>query len=64
MIPKYGNKAKLCYDDTDSAIYIILTEDFYAALSPDADRWFDTSNYNPADNRPLPIGKNRKLWER
>ena len=26
--PKYGNKAKLCYTDTDSFIIYIKTEDF------------------------------------
>ena len=27
--PKYGNKAKLCYTDTDSFIIYIKTEDFF-----------------------------------
>ena len=27
--PKYGNKAKLCYTDTDSFIISIKTEDFF-----------------------------------
>ena len=38
MIPKYGNKARLCYDVMDSAIFIIFTEDFYADIAPDVDR--------------------------
>ena len=29
MKPKYGNKAKLCYMDTDSFIMNIKTNDFY-----------------------------------
>ena len=28
MVPKYGNKLKLCYMDTDSLIYSIETDDF------------------------------------
>ena len=48
--PKYGDKAKLCYTDTDSFIINTITEDF-----------FDTSNYDENDKRPLPIGKNKKV---
>ena len=29
MKPKYGNKVKLCYTDTDSFITNIKTNDFY-----------------------------------
>ena len=29
MKPKYGNKVKLCYMDTDSFIMNIKTNDFY-----------------------------------
>ena len=29
MIPKYGDRIKLCYMDTDSYVYDIKTEDFY-----------------------------------
>ena len=35
MVPKYGDRLKLCYMDTDSLIYIIKTEDFYSDISPD-----------------------------
>ena len=27
--PKYGDKSKLCYTDTDSLIIHIITEDFF-----------------------------------
>ena len=43
MIPKYGNRLKLCYIDTDSLIYSIKTEDFYSDISPDVESRFDTS---------------------
>ena len=36
--PKYGNKVKLCYKDTDSFIIQIFTDDFYADISSDAKR--------------------------
>ena len=58
---KYGDKAKLCYTDTDSFIIHIITEDFFVDISDDVERWFDTSNYDENDKRPLPIGKNKKV---
>ena len=58
---KYGDKAKLCYMDTDSFIIHIETEDFYKDIANDVDRWFDTSAYDKKDNRPLPIGINKKV---
>ena len=36
MIPKYGDRLKLCYMDTDSLIYSIKTEDFRLMLNPDS----------------------------
>ena len=59
--PKYGDKVKLCYMDTDSFIMHIETEDFYKDIADDVDRWFDTSNYDKNDNRPLFIGINKKI---
>ena len=58
---KYGDKARLCYTDTDSFVMYIKTEDFYKAIAGDVERWFDTSNYDKKDKRPLPIGKNKKV---
>ena len=57
----YGDKIRLCYTDTDSFIMHIKTDDFYKDISADVDRWFDTSNFNKNDNRPLEIGKNKKV---
>ena len=59
--PKYGDKARLCYMDTESFVMYIKTEDFYKNIASDVERWFDTSNYNGKYERPLPIGKNKNL---
>ena len=62
MVPKYHlDKLKLCYMDTDSLVYNIKTEDFYADITDDVETRFDTSAYNKKDARPLPIGKNKKV---
>ena len=45
--------------DTDSYVYDIRTEDFYKDIAEDVETRFDTSAYS--DNRPLPIGKNKKV---
>ena len=58
---KYGDRAKLCYTDTDSFIIHITTEDFFEDISNDAEKWYDTSSYGKNDKRPLPIGKNKKV---
>ena len=61
--PKYGNKVKLCYTDTDSLILHIKTEDFYEDISNDVEEWFDTSNYEI--DRPLLItNKNKKVLDK
>ena len=61
MIPKYGDRLKLCYMDTDSLIYSIGTEDFYSDIADDIESRFDTSGYPNNGSRPLPIGKNKKV---
>ena len=58
--PKYGDRAKLCYTDTDSFIIYII-KDFFQDISNDVKIWFDTSNYDKNDKRPLPIVKNKKV---
>ena len=50
---------KLLYMDTDSLVYNIKTEDFYKDIAEDVEKRFDTSGYEP--DRPLPIGKNKKV---
>ena len=59
--PKYEDRAKLCYMDTDSFIIHIITEDFYKDIADDVEIWFDTSNYDENDKRHLPIGKSEKV---
>ena len=59
--PKYEDKARLCYVDTDSFVIYIKTENFYKDIANDVDRWFDRSNYDENDERPLPIGKNKEV---
>ena len=59
--PKYGDKIKLCCMDNDSFVIYIKTEDCYKDIANDVERWFDTSNYDENDERPLQIGKNKKV---
>ena len=59
MKPKYNDNVRLCYMDTDSFVMNIKTNDFYKDIAYDVCNRFDTSNYGA--NRPLPIGKNKKV---
>ena len=59
--PKYKDKAKLCYMDTDSFVINIFTEDFFEDMNNNAERWFDTSNYDKNDKRPIQICVNQKI---
>ena len=49
---KYGEKAKLCYVDTDSFIAYIKTHNIYKDIAKDIETRFQTSNYELV--RPLP----------
>ena len=59
--PKYGDKVKLLYMDTDSFILRIHTKDFYKDISIDVNEWFDTRGYDKKLNLLLPIGINKKI---
>ena len=59
--PKYQDRAKLCYMDTDSFVMHIKTEDFHEDIADDVEKQFDTSNYTKDDNRLLPVGWNKKV---
>ena len=47
--PTYGDRARLCYTDTDGFIIYIRTEDFFEDISNDVEKWFDMSNYDKND---------------
>ena len=57
---KYNDDVKLCYMDTNSFVTHIKTEDFFSDTNNDVEKWFDTSNFDKNDNRPMPIDKNKK----
>ena len=59
--PKYDSNTVLCYMDTDSFIFHVVTEDFYKDISHDVDNRFDTSAYSKDLYRSLPIVKNKKV---
>ena len=59
--PKYGDKVKLCYMDTDNFIIHVQMEDFCKDIADDGSKWFDTSSYDKKLNRPLPTGINKKI---
>ena len=58
MIPKYSDRLKHCYMDTDSLVYHIKTEDFYTDMADDVQTRFNTSAYIP--DRNLPVGLKQK----
>ena len=50
--------------DTDSFVMMIETDDFFIIIEDinnDVEKWFDTSNFDKNDNRPLLINKNKKV---
>ena len=59
MKPKYEDRIRLCYMDTDSFIMHIKTEDFYKDIADDVEKKYDTSNC--AAERPLQMGKHKKV---
>ena len=59
--PKYGEKTKLLFTDTDSLMYEIETEDFYKDISGDVKDRFDTSDYPENHPSGIPTGLNKKV---
>ena len=59
--PKYGEKAKLLFTDTDSFLYEIQTEDFYKDISEDVKDRFDTSDCPENHPSGIPTGINKKV---
>ena len=46
---------------TDSFVIHVFTEHFFEGIANDVERWFDTSNYDKNDKKPLQIGMNKKV---
>ena len=66
MRPKYGSKFNLRYMDTGGFVYEIEAKDFYRDIAKGLEKGlyrerFNTSGYSKDDNRPLPIGENKKV---
>ena len=59
--PKYREKAKLCYMDTDSFIIYIKAEQVYVDIAKDVETRFDALNYELES--ALPKGKSKKLLD-
>ncbi len=59
--PKWGDKVKLLFTDTDSLCYEIQTDDVHKDIKNDADKWYDTSNYDKDHPSGLYSGKNKKV---
>ena len=59
--PKYGDKGKLLFTDTDSLMYEIETEDFYKDISEDVKDRFDTRGYPHNHPSGIPTGCNKKV---
>ena len=58
MEPKYREKAKLCYMDTENLMVYIKGEVIYGDIAKDVETRFDTSSYKL--ERTLPKGRNKK----
>ena len=57
--PKYGEKGKLCYVDTDSFTVYIKTDDIYKDIARVIETRFDSSNHEL--DRPLLKEKYKKV---
>ena len=56
--PKYGEKLRLLYMDTDSFVLYVETDDFYKDTKDDLKEWFDTSSYDKNMVLPEEFAKN------
>ena len=59
--PKYHDKVKLLYMDTDSFVLPIETEDFFEDIKNDIHDWFGTSKYLKSLNLLLEYWINKKI---
>ena len=58
---KYGHNAKLLFTDTDSLMYELQTDDFYADIFNDLELKFDTSDYPKNHPSGIKTGINKKV---
>ena len=58
---KYNSKAELLFNDTDSLLYLIHTDDFYKDISHDIKKKFDTSDYPEKHPPGIKTGVNTKV---
>ena len=59
--PKYGDKVRLLFTDTDSLMIEVETEDFYKDIAPDVHKWFDTSNFPTNHSSGISTGVNKMV---
>ena len=41
-------------------LFTLKLKNFFEDITDNVEKWFDTSNYSENDNRPIPIGMNKK----
>eukprot|EP01052_Picozoa_sp_SAG31_P037904 SAG31_NODE_4970_length_2827_cov_3.862903_1_plen_213_part_00 len=58
--PKYGDRAKLLFTDTDSLCYHVRTDDFYKDMKADADK-YDMSNFEHPATKQFFDKTNKKV---
>ena len=61
MKKKFGDRAELLMTDTDSLVYLIMTEDFYKDINNDVEEKFDTSAYPKDHPSGIKTGVNKKV---
>jgi len=59
--PKYGDKAKLLYTDTDSFTCKIGADDFYIDIAGDVETWFGISEFDADHPSGIQTGVNKKV---
>ena len=60
--PKWGDKAKLLFTDTDSFCFqLVGVEDPYEDMAPDVEEWFDTSNFPLNHPSGIKVGVNEMV---
>ena len=52
---------KVLFTDTDSLVYEVETEDFFADIAGDVETMFGTSNFQKDHSSCIPVGKNKKV---